>query len=265
MFAFCFILFAIAGNVYAENSAERLWSEGSHPYEGKTIEVPFDEQTVKYSSDNKLKIKVTAGWPVFQRESFFLQKVNDELENSSNLVFKGYVEKYRQEEREGRDLDEEAISLDFDKRMISYSLTPIYASDSLVSVFGELHWYAGMPHGGCQYSSFNYWFDGKEVHKLCLNSLFCSDKDFSDFITRFCLSTLKNERIGYCNPDAEGHIPFEITLDDMQIFTLSESGLTITFRPYHVGGWADGPYSITMPYESLKPFINPLGPLKEFL
>jgi len=150
--------------------------------------------------------------------------------------------------------------MDFDKRHISYSLTPTYASSSLVSVFVELYRYGtGMPHGCSHYTSYNYWFDGKEMQEINLGSLFLSDKNFADFLTQFCLSSLEKERIGYCDT------PIEITLEDVQIFTLSKSGLTITFRPYHIGGWADGPYSTTIPFESLKSFINPQGPLREFL
>lgn len=265
MLNFCFILLATLGNISAENTPERLWRSEWHPYEGKAVEISFEKKTKTYSSENKLKIKVTSSWSVFQNKSLFLQKVTEELQSKAEQVFVEYTQKYEQEEKEESDLDEEAISMDFDKRHISYSLTPTYASSSLVSVFGELHWYTGMPHGCCRYSSYNYWFDGKEMQEISLGSLFLSDKNFADFLTHFCLTTLKNERVGYCSLDPEDQIPIEITLEDVQVFTLSKSGLTITFRPYHVGGWADGPYSLTIPFEILTPFINPQGPLREFL
>lgn len=262
MLNFCFILLAIAVPL----SAAGVWSEGRHPYEDKTIEMSFEKKTENYFSENKLKIKIASDWPVFQSKNLFLQKVNVELQNNAHQVFIEYIEKYKQEEKEESELGEEAISMDFDKRDISYALTPTYATSSLVSVFGELYRYGGgMPHGCSHYFSYNYWFDGKEMQEISLSSLFLSDKNFADFLTHFCLTTLKDERIGYYSPDPEGHIPIEINLDDLQVFTLSKSGLTITFRPYHVGGWADGPYSITIPFESLKPFINSQGPLRQFL
>jgi hypothetical protein len=35
------------------------------------------------------------------------------------------------------------------------------------------------------------------------------------------------------------------------------------FRAYTVGGWADGPDTVLIPYIKLKEFIDPFGPLKE--
>lgn len=79
------------------------------------------------------------------------------------------------------------------------------------------------------------------------------------------MSTLKRDHVGYCSSNSEGDIPVEIELKDLNIFTLSERGLTITFQPYHVGGWADGPYCVTIPFEILKHLIKPNGPLSEFV
>lgn len=264
MFIFCFILLVVGSNLYTENFLERLWTEGWYPYEGKTTEISFENKTETYSSNNKLKVEITSTYPVFKNKILFLCKVVEELQTNAHLAFMKHVEMCVQEEKEGNALDEEAICMDFDKRVIAYSLTPTYASPDLVSVFGELHRYAGMPHGCSRYSSFNYWFDGKEMQKISISHLFLPDTNFAEFITTFCLSTLQHERVGYCSTDPEGHMPIKIDLDDVQVFTLSKSGLTITFRPYHIGGWADGPYSITIPFACLKPFINPQGPLKEF-
>jgi hypothetical protein len=60
-------------------------------------------------------------------------------------------------------------------------------------------------------------------------------------------------------------MPVKIELIDLNAFTVFNDGLTITFQPYHVGSWADGPYSVTIPYSKPAPFIRPKGPLSELL
>lgn len=264
MYILYFILLTFSSTLQAESSSESAWHEGVYPYERASVEMLFEKKTENFTTENKLIIEVTSSRPVFQNKSLFFQTVNEHVLNNSQEVFTRWTLQFTEEEKEICELDEEAISMDFDKRQIAYILTPTYASDKFVSIFGELHKYAGMPHGSTRYYAFNYWFDGKKMQELTLNSLFLTNKNFIDFITHFCLSTLKNECVGYCNPD-DGAIQIEITLDDIEVFTLSKSGLTITFQPYHVGGWADGPYTITLSFESLTPFLNPQGPLREFL
>ena len=73
----------------------------------------------------------------------------------------------------------------------------------------------------------------------------------------------KAEQVGYSYPDPSGNLPIEIELKDLKVFTLSKNGLTITFQPYHVGGWADGPYSITIPFQHLLHLTRLKGPLNE--
>ncbi len=175
-------------------------------------------------------------------------------------VFDNFTREFADEEQVIEEFNKEAKAIDFDKRQVSYILTPTYASPRLVSVFGELHEYSGLPHGRTRYSAYNYRRDEKELHEVTLKDLFSPDKNFADFIVDYCTSTLKTEKIGY----TDDLFP-EFKPEDLHVFTLSKNGLTIIFRPYHVGGWADGPYSITIPFQTLMPYIRPNGPLDELI
>ena len=260
MFILYFIFIAFSGTLPSENNLERVWSEGRCPYEGTSVEMPFEKKTESFTADNRLKIEVTSSYLVFQGKNLFFEAVNDQLHNNAREVFARWVVQFTEEEKEIYELDEEAISMDFDKREVAYILTPTYASDKLVSIFGELHKYAGMPHGSTRYYASNYWFNGKEIQEVSLSSLFLPDKNFADFILNYCESTLQKEKVGY----GDELFP-EFEESNLQVFSITKKGLIFTFQPYHIGGWADGPYSITIPFDKLTPFINLQGPLREFL
>lgn len=251
-------------NGYIENRPTRVWTQERYPYEGLTTDIPYRREIDRFIYSGKLKAKATDSYPFFQNNSCFLQNVNNYLCKSAKTLLCKFMQEFSEEELE-TDLDDEAIHLDFDKREFDYFLTPTYASPNLISVFGELHTYAGMPHGSSRYYSFNFWYDGQQTVVLTLEDLFLPEQDFANFLTEYCLNTLKTEQVGYSYPDPSGNIPIEIGLKDLNIFILSKNGLTITFQPYHVGGWADGPYSITIPFHHLLHLKRLKGPLDELL
>ncbi len=260
MFILYFILLTFSGTFQAESNSECAWSEGVYPYVSSSSEIPFEKKTESFTADNKLKINVTSSYPVFQNKSLFFKSVHNYLQSNAQEEFARWVMQFTEEEKEICELDEEAISMDFDKRDFAYVLTPTYSSDNLVSIFGELYKFDGMPHGSTRYYAFTYWFNGKELQNLNLESLFLPEKNFTNFILGYCESTLQKEKVGY----RDDLFP-EFEESNLQVFSITKKGLVFTFQPYHVGGWADGPYSITIPFDKLAPFINPLGPLRELM
>jgi hypothetical protein len=258
IFYVTFFMFSVV--LCADCNHKRSWSEGEHPSKDTSVEIPFEKKTESYSANHILKIQVDSTYPIFQNKNLFVQEINKQLCSNAQEIFHHCIQQFSEEEKENPEFNEEDISMDFDQRNVSYVLTPTYASSRLVSVFGEFDEYVGLPHGSTHYYTFNYWFDGKETQGLSLSNLFLADKDFIAFIIDYCLSTLQQERVGYNNELFRGFEP-----NDLNVFTLTRAGLTLTFQPYHVGGWADGPYSITIPFQKLTPFIKSRGPLEEFL
>jgi hypothetical protein len=253
-FSFVFLLISLAA--CHECIAEQSWSEGRSPYEGSSTAMSFKKETDNFSSAGKLKVNVESSYPIFQGNTLFIQEVNCKLHDNAKTVHSQFIQQFSDEEKTQCEFDEEAISMDIDKRDVLYILTPTYASSRIVSVFGELHIYQGLPHGSSRYYALNYFSDEKQIYQFTLEDLFLKDKNFIDFIIEYSLRSLKIEKVGYT-----GDLFPEINPEDLHVFTLSKNGLAITFQPYHIGGWADGPYSITIPFQKLMPYIKPEGPL----
>lgn len=241
------------------------WTDGKFPYEDCKIQTAFSTKGERFAFQGNLKAKGESAYPQFESNDELFQTINQKLSDNAKKRLREFISKVLQEEESLEEFDQEAQDIDFDKRELEYKITPIYASDRLVSIFGELDYYAGLPHGSTHYYGYNYWREGQQIHELTLESLFDPEKDYGNFLIEYCMSTLKRDHVGYCSSNSEGDIPIEIELKDLNIFTLSENGLTITFQPYHVGGWADGPYFVTIPFQTLKHLIKPNGPLSEFV
>ena len=97
------------------------------------------------------------------------------------------------------------------------------------------------------------------------SDLFSSEKDFASYLINYCYTVLEKDQVGYSYSDPEERISVEIELKDLKVFTISKNGLTITFQPYHVGGWADGPYSVSIPFEKIAHLVIGTGPLATFI
>ena len=61
--------------------------------------------------------------------------------------------------------------------------------------------------------------------------------------------------------NSSGFTP-ELTSEHFNTFLITDRGIMIIFPSYVVGGWADGPDIICIPYRDLRTFIDPTGPLK---
>ncbi len=245
--------------------SEDSWTEGRFPYEGQSTGIPYKKKIDRFIFSGNLKAHVSNSYPRFQSNSDFIQRVNQRLcQNAKDALCK-FLLNFVGEVKEDNELNQDSLDMGFDEREFRYLLTPTHASAQLVCIFGELNYFAGLPHGSSRYYGFNYWKDGQQIQELTLESLFSPEKDFANFLIDYCLSTLKYNQVGYFHPDPDGNIPVKIELKDLNAFTLSKNGLTITFQPYHVGGWADGPYSVTIPFQKLMHLIRPEGPLSVFI
>lgn len=247
-----------------EQLPQSPWTEGWFPYDGRKTQITFTIKNDHFSFQGNLRASGECSYPEFQNDKFFFQQINRKLREKGKGMVCEFISEIAKLEESEEEFDEETRDVDFDKREFRYRLTPVYASDMLVSVFGASDYYAGLPHGSSSYSGFNYWCDGKETHELTLESLFDPTKEFGSILSEYCLTTLTEDKIGYLYPDPEGNIPVKIEFEDLGAFTLSENGITITFQPYHVGGWADGPYSVIIPFQKLIHLIRADGPLGEF-
>ena len=241
------------------------WTEGRFPYEGRAMPVSYSIQTKRALLQGNLKVSAGCFYPQFYEDNEFFQSVNQAVSQNAKTIFCEWISNMSLEEMKTEEFDQEAIDIAFDRREFQYKLTPVYATPKLISIFGETNKFSGLPHGSSRYLSLNFWWDGRQVNQIALGQMINCSEEFEEFVSSYCTKFFKENRIGYFSVADEFSSTIDIQLEDCDIVTLSESGLTITFQPYKVGGWADGPYSVTMPFKDLTNFIISDGPISHFV
>jgi hypothetical protein len=159
-------------------------------------------------------------------------------------------------------LDSCANFSDEEPHTLSYRLFPTYQSPNLISVYGS-NFQGGGGHGCTYYEGKTFWQTEGSIVELSLDDLFIKDSGYRQFLLQYCENYFKSSGYGYyasC-PEYEPHLK----TNDLDIFVLTDRGLRIIFRAYVVGGWADGPDTVLIPYENIKGFIDITGPLQEML
>ena len=218
----------------------------------------FEENLSFHSCERKMKeisfeatgpVHVESFYPVLPGEGVLIGHVNQKLKTEAEDHFDRSI----QAEISSKEVWEDGCSL-------SYGLFPVYQSLNLISVYGCNFQGRGV-HGCTHYEGKTFWQRGASVVELSLDDLFVKGAGYCQFLLQYCESYFKGSGYGYYSSRAE-LLP-ELVESDLDIFVLTDRGLLIIFRAYTVGGWADGPDTVLIPYRKLKKFINPLGVLKE--
>ncbi|HUQ31250.1 MAG TPA: DUF3298 domain-containing protein [Pyrinomonadaceae bacterium] len=135
----------------------------------------------------------------------------------------------------------------------------VYATNDLVSVSFVINTYfEGAVHGNYSDISFNY--DLVQGRTLSLADLFQSNANYLKLISDYAIKSLRKE----LGPDSDlewiqsGASPED---KNYQSWNLTRKGLAVTFNPYQVASYAEGPHTVVVPYSVLRDVIDSQGPL----
>ena len=114
---------------------------------------------------------------------------------------------------------------------------------------GEVFVYDHLPHGWIHYEGKTYIKTKGSFKEIKLDDLFprASQKEF---LRSYCENSLKKDNT--CNY-FQGTDPLRDHLDQelIKIFVVDHESLILVFQPYAVGGFADGPFTIKIPFTEL--------------
>ncbi len=193
-------------------------------------------------------VHVECSYPVFSGKGILIEQVNRQLKTEVEGRFNCFIQ--------GEMCTEEVWE---DGCTLSYELFPIYQAPNLISIYGCDFQGRGC-HGCTYYEGKTFWQRGGSVVKLVLDDLFIKESGYRRFLIQYCENYFKSSGYGYYSSRSE-LLP-ELSPGDLDIFVPTDKELMIIFRAYTVGGWADGPDIVLIPYAELKKFIDPFGPLK---
>ena len=136
-----------------------------------------------------------------------------------------------------------------------------YLSDSFVS-FEHADWiYLGGAHGLGSSLSRNFARVEGDWVELEVSDYFHSDSDFVGALEPNIMLGLEEKEAAWV---MDGEVT-GIELEDLYSVLVSPAGFDITFDPYHMGPYAQGPISVNIPFEYVGPVLNEEGPLKDVL
>jgi len=132
---------------------------------------------------------------------------------------------------------------------MNYHLRAILFSDNVVSLLGEVFVSDHLPHGWIRYEGKTYIKTNGSFKEIKLVDLFPQSIQ-KEFLRSYCETFLKQN--GDCNyfqpPDPlRDHLDQEL----IKVFVVDHESLILVFQPYAVGGFADGPFTVKIPFTTL--------------
>jgi hypothetical protein len=251
------------------NEIEGKWSK---PDGSKETAFQVSQQPIAFSADVRVVPKVIkeadkkklytidAEYPQIEGDPRF-EKFNREargLITKDVAAFKTAESTETAESSEsGNVLADEARTSTLD---IGYEIR--FATDDLISVeFSEGTYSAGAAHPNSSTTVLNY--DVKNGKKLALADLFNPNSKYLSVISAYSIKALKEQ-----SKKSNGSMDDETLksgagprADNYRAWSITKSGLWITFDPYQVASYAEGPQHVLVPYSALKDIIKPDGPV----
>lgn len=132
---------------------------------------------------------------------------------------------------------------------MNYHLRTILFSDNIVSLMGDLFVYDHLPHGWTCYEGKTYVKINDSFKEIALNDLFPQPSQ-KELLRSYCENFFKHHGDGNY---FHGTDPLCNHLNQEQIktFVVDHESLILVFQPYTVGGCADVPFTVKIPFTEL--------------
>lgn len=215
----------------------------------------FDGEMRRYGITFQTTVEVDAAYsyPHFYGDGPLIRYVNHMVQTDAEQLFRAFVD--------GEKRSTESHSPDFGGCSLEYCLIPVLRLPNLISIYGIESQSRACPHGWTHYRGMNFWATKSGITELIVSDLFLPDSGWVDFLLQYCDQYFANVHYGYYGMR---DVPRpELKPKDLTRFVITHDGILITLPSYTVGGWADGPDCIVIPYLEIRKLLDPAGPLKE--
>ena len=239
----------------ASDNKELTFSAAERRFDLGNLKIKSKEQK---EENKKLKYKVEVLVPQLEGAGGArVESFNREAEARVKKESDAFKEEFKAAEKEQKKSAEEkgAASEELGSYIdIGYEVTA--ASPSLISVlFGVSDYYQGAAHPN--HYSFVLNYDLSQGKVLALSDLFKPDSGYLKFISDHSVKSLKKRGVG-----GEGFIDgASAKPENYKSWNLLPNGLLITFDPYQVASYAEGPQEVFIPYSALKEILSPDVPV----
>ncbi|MSU62325.1 MAG: DUF3298 domain-containing protein [Pedosphaera sp.] len=132
----------------------------------------------------------------------------------------------------------------------------VHHNSRVCSVLEQVYEYTGGAHGNVFLRGWNFLAEGHEARALNLPQLFRDGTPWKERLADLCKADLRRQGASMFTAGGGGIEPeAKLEQGDLTVITLSPAGLRIHFAPYEVGSWAEGTYSVLLPYATIEPLL----------
>ena len=154
------------------------------------------------------------------------------------------------------------------KSTLDGSASVEYETDRFVSMYFGAEWYMrGAAHG--THTIDTYIFDKKLGKVVDITDLFISGSGYLQFLSTYAKADLiaqsKEGDLGLTFNEQMLNAGTEGIFDNFRLMLPTKDGLVVYFTEYQVAPYAAGSQQVVVPYDKLKPYINPDGALSVYL
>ena len=144
----------------------------------------------------------------------------------------------------------------------NYKFKTVFFSKEVMSLFGEINVQDRLPHGWQYYEGKTLCTVNNQPKEVTLQDLFPTS-EHKEYLRQICENSLKQDATSYF----AGTEPLctTLALSDIHTFVINDNNLFIVFQPYRVGGGADGPFIVKIPFSRLKGHWHEAHPLHSLM
>jgi hypothetical protein len=208
-----------------------------------TRELAFDLQRVAKTATMTRKVpdnyEVATQYLVFDGQAPHIQALNTYLRNDAEKMIKQMAADY------GR--HEQAVN-HFKGSFAEAKVSLVYRDSNLVSLLYSEYSYTGGAHGNFSYRAQTLYWDGSTLHEMQPADVI--EPRAWDAVSKLCAEDLHRQ-------GASEYYRERFGTTRQPVMNIMAAGLLITFEPYEVGCYAEGEWTVLIPYRDVTACLKP--------
>lgn len=132
-----------------------------------------------------------------------------------------------------------------------------HVSPTIVSMMLHVYGFTGGAHGWVGYRPMTVDVSGGAVRHVRLEEFFRRGSAWRATLSKMCIADLRRQ-------EAQWVLDGELTEKDelLDVFVVSPAALHFVYAPYVAGSWAEGTYTVSIPWKKVEALLDPAGPAR---
>ncbi len=132
-----------------------------------------------------------------------------------------------------------------------------YVSPTIVSMMLHVYGFTGGAHGWVGYRPMTVDVSRSAVRHVGLEEFFRRGSAWRETLSKMCIADLRRQ-------EAQWVLDGELTEKDelLGVFAVSPAALHFVYAPYVAGSWAEGTYTVSIPWKKVEALLDPAGPAR---